>query len=322
MKSQILDLNLPNNIHIPAEKAEGFLWGGRETGIRWLAKLPALVESICQKHNITDLSPAAEMRMNPVLFGESATLGALVIKLAQPHPEIVSEFNMAIYVSGHGYPRVLDHDAHAAWLLMERVKPGVTMQNLSQTGGITDEAATVAAARLMRESRIPVPADHQFPTLERWLKSLFEYRDRHGANGPLPDEQIDLALRHAQWLLNEPLEHFLLHGDFHHGNIIQGEHGWMLIDPKGLVGPTAFEVGPFFYNPLGLDKQQSLPEIFTNRLATFSEILGIDRVGLWKAIYVAVVLSDCWNVEDNPEADYTHHNTITRALLELPEASL
>lgn len=322
MASPLQDLHLPNNIRIPGEKVEGFLWGDRESGIHWLAKLPDLVESICQKHNIADLSPAAEMRMNPVLFGESATLGSVVLKLARPVPEIISEFNMAIYVSSHGNPRVLDHDVHAAWILMERVKPGVTMQNLSHTGGISDTDASIAAARLMRESRIPVPAQHQFPTLERWLKSLFEYRDRHGENGPLPNEQVDLALRHAQWLLVEPLEQFLLHGDFHHGNIIQGESGWMLIDPKGLVGPAAFEVGPFFYNPLGLDKQPNLVEIFTGRLAIFSETLGIDRVLLWRAIYVAVVLSDCWTVEDYPDEDYTHHNSITIALLELPEARI
>lgn len=322
MTSQIQDLYLPNNIHLPAEMVQGFLWGGRETGIAWLESLPALVDTICQRHNITNLSPAEEMRMNPVLFGESATLGSVVLKLAQPHPEIVSEFNMAIYVSGQGHPAVLDHDVHAAWLLMERVIPGVTMQNLSQTGGIADTDAAKAAALLMRESRIPVPTEHQFPELERWLKALFEYRDRHGENGPLPSEQVDLALRHGRWLLDQSIEQFLLHGDFHHGNIIQGENGWMLIDPKGLVGPTAFEVGPFFYNPLGLDKQPKLNEIFTRRLAIFSETLDIDRVLLWRAIYVAVVLSDCWNVEDNPDADYTHHNTITKALLALPEASL
>lgn len=321
MPPQIQDLILPNNIRIPAANVEGFLWGGRESGILWLEELPALVERICQKHNITNLQTAPEMRMNPVLFGESATLGPVVLKLALPNDEITSEFKMAIYVGGNGYPEVLDHDLQIGWILMERIQPGVTMQHLSQTGAISDEEATVAAANLMLESIMPVPESHQFPSLERWLKSLFEYERRHSTDGPLPDHQISLAIRHARCLLSQPLQHTLLHGDFHHGNIIQDESGWMLIDPKGLIGPTAFEVGPFFYNPLDLDKQPNLPELFAIRLALFSEILEIDRVLLWRAIYVAVVLSDCWTVEDNPEADYTHHDTITRALMHLPEAT-
>jgi len=317
----IVDVLLPYGVVIPAEKARDFLWGGKESGARWLSELPSLVESICQRHQITALEPAEEMRMNPVLFGTSSTLGEVVLKLAQPHPEITSEFNMARYVGGQGYPRVLDGNVDAAWILMERVRPGVTMQNLSQIGLILDKDAAMAAATLMRQSILPVPVGTSFPDLRRWLKSLFEYRDRYGTQGPLSDDHIELALRHAHWLLQYPFQQCLLHGDFHHGNIIQGEHGWMLIDPKGLVGPAVFEVGPFFYNPLGLHKQPNLPGLFSRRLEIFSEVLEIDPTHLWRAVFVAVVLSDCWTLEDYPDSDYTHDNLITRALLELPQSS-
>lgn len=313
------DIVLINGPRIPGETAKQFLWGGRETGLLWLQQLPTLVEAICRKHKIRLSSELPDLSMNLVLFGESAIHGPVVLKLAPPHEEIASEFAMAIYVSGHGYPRVFDSDLNAAWLLMERVLPGITLQYLAQNDEIADDVATRMAANLILETNLPAHSETSFPDLRRWLKSLFEYKSVHGEAGPLPCEQIELALRHAEWLLRLPDEPRLLHGDFHHGNIIHGADDWMLIDPKGVVAPLIFEIGPWFYNPLEVDKRNDLPDLFDRRLDIFAEVLGIERVKIWRAVFVACVLSDCWTVED-AAPEYTHFSTITRALLTLPES--
>lgn len=42
----------------------------------------------------------------------------------------------------------------------------------------------------------------------------------------------------------------LLDGDLHHFNILRAHRQpWLAIDPKGLVGDPAYEVGAFLYNP-------------------------------------------------------------------------
>ena len=42
----------------------------------------------------------------------------------------------------------------------------------------------------------------------------------------------------------------MLHGDVHHANVLHfAEHGWLVIDPKGLIGERGFEFANLFCNP-------------------------------------------------------------------------
>lgn len=316
---QIQDLKLPGNIHIPVETLEGFLWGGRESGIRWLNQLPALVESVCEQHQIVDLRPSPELRMNLVLFGESAIHGPIVLKMAQPHRESSNEIAATRVMNTTGrYARLIDADESGSWILLERVHPGQMLQALAQTGEVSDEDATRIAATLMLETVRPVPEDatYKFPDIEQWLHSLWEHHRNN--KGIIPKEQLDLAIQHARDMVANPDEPVLLHGDFHHGNILTSPNGWTMIDPKGMVGHLAFEVGPFFYNPIGIDRRQDLEEVYARRLDIFEELLGIDRVMLWRNALVGMVLSDCWSLEVGP-VDHTHFNTVTAAFMRLPE---
>lgn len=315
----IPDLLLRDGIVVPADRVKGFLWGGVDSGVEWLQRLPALLDSICQKHNITDLRPSPEMRMNLVLFGESEIHGSVVLKLASPHPEVSAEIACLRYVSNTGhYARLIDADESAGWSVQERVIPGEMLQTLAQSGAITDNEATRIIATLMKETAQHVPQDKRmpFPTLNRWLKSLWEYAE--SGRNEIPAEQIELAVRHARNLVNGQRMPMLLHGDFHHGNILKGEDGWVMIDPKGIIAEQGFEVGPVIYNPIGVDKRQDLPSLFNARLDILSEVLEIDRLRLWKCALVGCVLSDCWTLEDGP-VEYTHFSTVTAALMQLPE---
>lgn len=91
MTNVIEDLSLPNGIVIPGDRVRGTLWGGVASGIAWLQRLPDMLKALCQRFSITDLRPAPEIRMNLVLFGESALHGPIVLKVAQPHHEATSE---------------------------------------------------------------------------------------------------------------------------------------------------------------------------------------------------------------------------------------
>lgn len=315
----IPDINLRDGIHVPAGTVKGFLWGGVESGIRWAEELPTILEVVCQKHNISQLRTSPELRMNLVLFGESAIHGPVVLKLAQPNREVSNEIaTTRIFNRSGRYAKLIDADESAAWILLERIQPGEMLQTLAQRGEVSDDEATHITARLMQETIQPVPVGitHSFPDLNTWLKSLWEYAD--SGKDTIPAEQLELALRHARELIAHPEPPLLLHGDFHHGNILQGENDWVMIDPKGILAEKAFEVGPFFYNPIGIDRHPNLVNLFARRLDIFSQELGIDRVRLWKCALVACVLSDCWSLEDGP-VDHTHFDTVTAALMQLPE---
>ena len=319
MTTVIKDLHLPNEIVIPAEQVKGTLWGGFASGVAWLQRLPAMVEQLCQRFEISDLRPSPEMRMNLVLFGESAIHGPVVLKVAQPHYEASNEIvSMRILGETGHYSRLIDADDSGSWSLQERVLPGEMLETFARSGEISDAEAAQITGDLMQATIAPMPAGvtHPFPDLDRWLKSLWEHA--RNPKGIIPAEQLDLAVRHARHLVANPGAPMLLHGDFHHGNIVQSETGWTIIDPKGLIAEKAFEVGPFFYNPIGVDRRDNLPQLYSDRLDTFSRVLGIDRVRLWRCALVGCVLSDCWSLEDGP-VDHTHFDTVTAALMQLPE---
>jgi aminoglycoside/hydroxyurea antibiotic resistance kinase len=43
----------------------------------------------------------------------------------------------------------------------------------------------------------------------------------------------------------------VLHGDLHHGNVLDfGLRGWLAIDPKGLLGERGFDFANIFTNPI------------------------------------------------------------------------
>lgn len=61
---------------------------------------------------------------------------------------------------------------------------------------------------------------------------------------------LQQALLGATELLNSMQSQVVLHGDIHHGNILDfGAHGWLAIDPKGLLGERGFDFANIFCNP-------------------------------------------------------------------------
>jgi streptomycin 6-kinase len=60
----------------------------------------------------------------------------------------------------------------------------------------------------------------------------------------LPRELVATAVSLFNELLPSQSEPVLLHGDLHHWNILRATRvPWLALDPKGVVGEPAYEVG-------------------------------------------------------------------------------
>jgi streptomycin 6-kinase len=99
-------------------------------------------------------------------------------------------------------------------------------------------------------------------------------------------------------------EPVLLHGDLHHENILAARREpWLSIDPKGVVGEPAYEVGALLRNPnRRILAWPNLARVMERRIRQLSDELGFERVRGWgmsQAILAAV-----WSCEDG--ADTTH----------------
>ena len=142
--------------------------------------------------------------------------------------------------AGTAAVRLLDSDEDRGLMLLERIDPGYTLASLAD-----DEEATRAASRVMRDLWKPLPPNTRLPTAADWAGDLAKLRKRfNGRTAPLPTDPVG----HAEGLFRDVLPSaepsVLLHGDLHQFNILAARRrSWLAIDPKGLAGEPAYEIG-------------------------------------------------------------------------------
>jgi streptomycin 6-kinase len=168
-------------------------------------------------------------------------------------------------------------------LLLERVLPGESI------AAYDDDVATAELALAMQSMWRPVPQTCGLPDVRREARALFDH------DLPLAEE----ARAALERLMDTAPEPVVLHGDLHHGNLLRGPNGWVAIDPHGLVGEPAYDAGPLFFNPLGLD----VAHLIERRLDVLVAVLGLDRDRLRRWGFVRAVLSAAWTWEDHEYVD-------------------
>lgn len=231
-----------------------------------------------------------------------------VVKALKPFDDVADELRGAHYLAwrnGTGAVRLLGFEGHS--MLLEYA--GETMLS-----GIEDNAATEIAAevmtRLFSQSDRDFPADLQ-PLGERF-SSLFGKAKANRAAG-LTTPYVEAA-KIAERLLAAPHAIRPLHGDLHHENILQGERGWLAIDPKGVLGDPAFDAANMFYNPLDLDDLCLDPERIARMAETFSKTLGQDVRNIFDYAIAYGCLSAAWHAEDGNDKDEKRELAIAEAI--------
>ena len=209
-----------------------------------------------------------------------------ILKLSPPNDERVLEGEALSLYAGDGVCELLERDDGVSALLLERITPGVSLQELWTPED--DETHTRITAELMQRLWRRVSEPHPFRPLTSWAQALWEEY-----------ENIPTALqKHAQKLLLElGPDPVLLHADLHHGNILTAtSEPFLAIDPKGIIGAKGYDVGTYFHNPMQATAEE-LITLLPRRLEIFSEILELDPQELAKWAFVHMVLSACWDAE-------------------------
>jgi streptomycin 6-kinase len=285
-----------------------------ENGKRWLATLPALLDDASRRWHLTDIQPVPNLSYNFVAFAHSLPSplgrggggeGEVVLKLGVPNRELTSEIAALQHYAGRGACRLLDADPEQGLLLLERLQPGHTLAGLEDDVRATEIAADViknlwdCSSDFSRRTTETVVT--KFIHLKDWFAGFERLRKRFGGKtGPFPEKLVETAELLSKDLLAENKDETLLHGDFHHFNVLESARGWLAIDPKGVIGPRGYEVGPLLINPVPDFLNGSNPRAQTEkRIAILFEMLGIERerIRAWGLCHA--VLSAWWSIEDN-----------------------
>ncbi|KNY10742.1 hypothetical protein AKG08_10655 [Achromobacter piechaudii] len=193
---------------------------------------------------------------------------------------------------GDGAARVLANDGAA--LLLERAEGRRSLAKLAREGCDEDACRIICAV----VSKLHAPRPEQPPALTgllEWFQGLEASATTHGGI-------FAIAGATARELLASPQDVRVLHGDVHHGNILDfGQRGWLAIDPKGLVGERGFDYANLFCNP---DPETAVePERFSRRVDVVAAAADLDRRRLLQWILAWAGLSATWHLEDGSVPD-------------------
>jgi streptomycin 6-kinase len=199
------------------------------------------------------------------------------------------------YIDGEGAVRILAADDSA--LLMERASGTRSLTNMSLSGEDL-LAATIFSntiARLHTPRRFPIP-DTLVP-LERQFKSLFMRAHEHAT--------LNVCAAVAQSLLASQTDVIPLHGDLHHSNILDGgPRGWLVIDPKALIGERTYDVANFFGNPWPHTAIVHSSTRVVQMATLFSEELKLDRNRVLAFAFAHAGLAASWDIDEGASPEY------------------
>jgi streptomycin 6-kinase len=201
--------------------------------------------------------------------------GHAVLKVAwEGDEESLHEGDALELWNGDGAVRLLRRSGRA--LLEERAVPGDDLSTLPD-----DDATAVAidvAVRLWR--RVGSPFEPVAPYVSGWLDSA----ERQGSQlVPLARELLAKLDPGVDWLV---------HGDFHHHNIVRRGDRFVAIDPKPYLADREYDVPSFLWNPL-FNRMED-PEQTERRIAAFVAA-GLDdfRIRAWTVVRGAYLRPGC-----------------------------
>ena len=229
-----------------------------------------------------------------------------------PHDGLKSEIATLRLFNGEGACQLIDADEEKGFLLLERLKPGVMLSTLKD-----DEQATHIAAEVMQRiwrTGVETPSaatsgystsNSKFILLSDWFDGLKDLRAIFGGGtGPLDGKLVQRVETSVRDFFIENHMPVLMHGDFHHFNILSSERGWLVIDPKGVIGPAGYEVGPLMINPWGSLSEGISNRLILRRVDILHERLGWERERILEWSLAHAVLSAWWGIEDNIGWEY------------------
>lgn len=284
-----------------------------EDGEALIANLLALIEEASSRWGLTNVQPVENLSYNFVAFANRGNEN-VALKIGVPRDELTSEIAALRLFNGEGACRLIDADEDRGFLLLERLKPGVMLSAMED-----DEQATHIGAEVMQKIWRPLeldsklsemqeqaPALQKFILLSDWFDGLKRLREMfNGGTGPLNEKLVERVEKSVKDLFIENHRPVLMHGDFHHFNVLSSERGWLVIDPKGVIGPAGYEVGPFLINPWGdLLNGTKYRRMTQRRIEILHERLGFERERIHAWGLAHAIISAWWSIEDNTGWEY------------------
>jgi streptomycin 6-kinase len=161
-----------------------------------------------------------------------------ILKVVRPD---ISEYDhepdaLALWNGDHAV-RLLRHDRARRAVLLERALPGHDLAREPENEAIV--TAVEVGRALWRSAPDGSPLRNVIELSRGWLMELSD---------------ADPSLLRIAGAILDPIDLrtlCLVHGDFHHHNILRRGSGWAVIDPQPAIGEPEYDVATLLWNPVG-----------------------------------------------------------------------
>lgn len=264
-------------------------------GTAWLDSLPGTLARWAERYSLQIGPHFPNLSFNYAAPARLPDGTGVVLKVCFPDRWFRTEVEALRLYNGDGLVRLLEVGDEGV-MLLERLEPGVMLNTLQD-----DEEATSIAAVVMRQLHKAPPEGHQFPSVADWAEGLTRLRAIFGGQtGPFPESLVSRAERLFAELLATSGAPVVLHGDLHHYNILSAQREpWLAIDPKGVIGDAAYEIGAYLRNPWpDMHMRPDIERLLIRRVYQFASELCLERERIWEWGIAQSVLSAWWTYED------------------------
>ncbi|CBG69648.1 MULTISPECIES: aminoglycoside phosphotransferase family protein [Streptomyces] len=246
--------------------------GGDGTGA-WLEGLPDLLQQAVDLRELTvERVQAPGGRSSVVVLVRLIDDTPAVLKAAPERARPESERAALAHWDGRGAVQLLDPGAGHGVLLLERLRPDLSVRSLPEAKALLEAAAT------LRRLWVEPPKAHVFETVagrtERQA-GLMRSGSADGETGAL----VDAALAVREELLADAPEERLLHGTFRQSKVLAGERlPWLAVGPDPVVGECAFDLARLVRDRVeDLIASPSGAAITRRRIKKLAESLDVDQ---------------------------------------------
>jgi streptomycin 6-kinase len=203
----------------------------------WCARVPELVAEVAARWDLTpgDVMPPGA---SSVVVACSRGEAPMALKLSPDSVFLASQASVLRHFAPSGRVPAVLAEAEGV-LLMEAVRPGTPADELPTPPAPREWADLVTALHGVPDR------DHPWPDLRARCEEAFTRIGRR-----LADPAVAAHVSERTWTrardrcsaLLDTQPRVLLHGDLHPGNVLDGGHALVAIDPRPCVGDPCFDV--------------------------------------------------------------------------------
>jgi streptomycin 6-kinase len=211
---------------------------GGDGAQEWLSRLPDLLQQALDLRELTvERVQAPGGRSSLVLLVRQIDGTPAVLKLAPARARPESERAALAHWDGRGAVELLNPGDTQGVLLLERLRPDLSVRSLPEAKALLEAAAT------LRRLWVEPPEAHVFETVaERTGRQAEAMRAGAEVDGEVWG-LVEAALAAREELLAAAPEERLLHGTFRQSKVLAGDRlPWLAVGPDPVVGECAFDL--------------------------------------------------------------------------------